>query len=180
MAEGKTHKKIKLHVAWWLKHKAGYDVVAPEVVCGPYLADLLALDTRAKKVGMVEVKASRSDFLRDKGLTAKWYERTMGKHLYGFYPASADLVYLACPPELIRPEEVAPYYGILYVDLDGKECLDYGVTIVRKARRYEKRHVSYEDALRNCAFGLTNRWLRAESQNDEWFCEHFKWLKGPV
>jgi hypothetical protein len=184
LAEGKTHKKIKLHVAWWLKRRAGYDVVAPEVMYNTFLADLLAVNTYKKKVGWVEVKASRSDFLREKGLTAKAYVESLDGRgmpiLYGFYPSYADLAYIACPPYLIKPEEIAPYYGVLYVDINAEKSLDYGIRVVRRARHYAGTHVDYNYILRNCAYGLTNRWLKAESKDDEWFREYFKWLREDI
>lgn len=59
---------------------------------------------------VIEVKVSRSDFLRDKKkLFRKYPERGMGK--YRFY---------LCPANLIKIEELPVNWGLIYVNENGK------------------------------------------------------------
>jgi hypothetical protein len=53
-----------------------------------------------------EIKVSRNDFLRDD----KWHS----------YLEYCNTLYFVCPPEIIKPDELSPEVGLLWVSKNGK------------------------------------------------------------
>jgi hypothetical protein len=80
---------------------------------------------------LVEVKASRSDFLCDKKkLFRKYPERGMGRHRYYF-----------CPDGLIKQSELPDGWGLIYVDVKGKaRCVFNPYKRVLVGNTWQKGH----------------------------------------
>ena len=106
--ETMLHQHLKRQSLYWLKEKVT-DLCANEVklnVRGKKLkADAMGINLKRKESRIIEVKVSRSDFLRDKVLHAP----------YGYHEI-ADFAYLMTPSGLIKPEEIPRGYGLLEID----------------------------------------------------------------
>ena len=80
MAEGEIHKYLKIQGMKFLKTKCT-DLVATEVVYRNMysIADVAAINLKRKEIRIIECKATRQDFLRDKKLLDidKSYYRVM-------------------------------------------------------------------------------------------------------
>lgn len=106
--ESNMHEHIKKQALYWLKAKMT-DLCANEVKL--YIkrkklkADALGINIKRKESRIIEVKVSRSDFLRDEALHAS----------YGYH-VIADYAYLMTPVGLIKNEEVPKGYGLLEID----------------------------------------------------------------
>lgn len=77
---------------------------------------------------MVEAKVSRSDFLADK------------KKAFRQKPAEGvgKFRYFACPVGLIKPEELPPRWGLIYVDARGRCSMPVGKGCRERTGRKEK------------------------------------------
>lgn len=64
--------------------------------------DMLSLDYMGGKVRGYEIKVSRQDFQNDN----KWRE----------YLGYCDYFYFVCPADMIKPEELEPNIGLIYID----------------------------------------------------------------
>ena len=106
MTESILHKHLKKQALFYLKEKV-VDIVANEVKFKNIncIADAVGINLRRKEIRIVEAKATREDFFRDKKL---FDERTSYVH-------HAHYAYVICPVELIFPHEVPKGYGLLWV-----------------------------------------------------------------
>lgn len=103
-----THKQAVEIAARWAWGKA--KVVLPEFVKqgSAEIPDVLAFEGRHSL--MIEVKVSRSDFLRDKKKNFRYVEsKGMGNYRY-----------FCCPHRLIGPLEVPDGWGLIYIYPDGR------------------------------------------------------------
>lgn len=104
------HYNLCQEAARWLKKQrfAGYKYIAVELVCiAAENPDVWG--TNGCVSTMIEVKTSRSDFLRDK----EKFCRTHQEHAIGNYR------YYLCPEGIINPTELPDNWGLLY--WNGKE-----------------------------------------------------------
>lgn len=103
-----THKRCVEIAAKWASGKCG--VVLPEFVTinNAEIPDVIAFTARHSH--MIEVKVSRSDFLRDKNKSFRYVE-SKGMGNYRYY---------ACPRKLIGPLEVPDGWGLIYIYPNGK------------------------------------------------------------
>ncbi|MDQ0258094.1 hypothetical protein J2S74_005558 [Evansella vedderi] len=106
--ESSHHEHFKKQALYWLKDKM-VDLCANEVKLfarrKKLIADSLGINLKRKESRIIEVKVSRSDFLRDKVLDAP----------YGYH-AIADYAYIMTPAGLISGEELPKGYGLLEID----------------------------------------------------------------
>ena len=80
----------------------GYqDIFIPEFTFGGKRIDALSINMRKKMVRGYEIKTSRADFMRDKKFQT--------------YSNFCDLLYLVCPENLIRRDEIPDGIGLIYV-----------------------------------------------------------------
>ena len=101
------HKRCVEICTKWLWNKCG--VVLPEFVTyEPEIADVLGFKRDSSY--MIEVKVSRSDFLRDK----KKFFRAMENLGVGNYR------YYACPRGMIGPLEIPDGWGLIYIYPEGR------------------------------------------------------------
>lgn len=148
MAESKTHQRLKTCALHYLKDKV-VDIVANEVKFRNIrcIADAVGLNLKRKEVRIIEVKASRADFLRD---TKLFQEKTSYFH-------HAHYVYLMTPTGLIQPEEVPFGYGLLWVDENDV------VTVAKKPiKNKEKLRTRFETILKRSVRRLSNQLLYAK------------------
>ncbi len=102
-----THAELVEKAGAWLRRQ-GCAVVVTELVSGPETAD--ALGWRGTLSTLIECKATRADFLRDrKKFFRQHQEQGMGHERY----------YLA-PRGLIEPDELPTRWGLLVVGDTGK------------------------------------------------------------
>ncbi|SDY95010.1 hypothetical protein SAMN05421736_104296 [Evansella caseinilytica] len=106
--ESSLHEHLKRQALYWLKAKMT-DLCANEVQLyirrKKIIADALGINMTRKEARIIEVKVSRSDFLRDDVLAAP----------HGYHQL-ADYAYLMTPVGLISPEELPKGYGLLEID----------------------------------------------------------------
>lgn len=107
MAEGEIHKRLKQVALKYLKEKIT-DLVCTEVPFGNAysVADAVGINFKREEVRIIECKATKKDFLRDKKL--------FGQKTSYFY--HAHYAYIMCPTDVIQPEEIPYGYGLLWVD----------------------------------------------------------------
>lgn len=116
-----THKDCVSAATYWLNGKC--EIVLPEFFTwNPELPDVIGFKRRESIV--VECKISRSDFLADKKKPFRVMpDRGMG-----------DKRYYCCPQGLIKPDELPPSWGLVYIYPSGT------VRLIKKAFRQPKDH----------------------------------------
>lgn len=148
MAEGEIHKHLKNLALHWLKEKVT-DLVANEVdFCNAYsIADAVGINFKRREVRVIEVKATKVDFLRDKKL--------FGSKTSYFYHAHYS--YIMCPTNVIQPNDLPHGYGLLWVD-------EYDtVTMIKKPIKNTARlKTLFDTTLKRTARCLTNTFLYHE------------------
>lgn len=108
MMESTLHEHLKTQALYWLKGKMT-DLCANEVKLfirrKRLKADALGINVKRKESRIIEVKVSRSDFLRDEVLHEP----------YGYH-AIADYAYLMTPVGLLSNDEIPKGYGLIEID----------------------------------------------------------------
>ncbi len=126
-----THDELVKRAVQWLrkpsKGRSGCGVVVPELVssCAEQ-ADAIGWGNGGFST-MIECKISRSDFLADK----KKGRQQCGVGYRRYY---------MCPPDLIKPDELPPHWGLLY-------CHEKRVTVEVEAPINVTRYLRGEMAM---------------------------------
>lgn len=144
MAESDIHKTLKKHALYYLKDKVT-DVVANEVKfynikC---IADAVGINLKRKEIRIIEAKASKEDFVRDKKLFG---EKTS-------YYGHAHYSYIICPKDIIQPHEIPNGYGLLWMDGETIEVMK------KPLKNNGKLKTKYETTLKRTVRRLTNSLL---------------------
>lgn len=143
MAEGDIHKKLKIVGMQFLKSKVT-DVIAREVKYKNMrsIADVVGLNIKRKEVRVIEVKASKADYTRDKKLLDP--DLSYYKHCHYFY--------IMCPEDIIQLTDVPKEYGLLWVNLETNQ-----ITIKRNPTKYTGRlKTLFDTSLKNAVKANTN------------------------
>ena len=115
--ESSLHEHVKRQALYWLKEKMT-DLCANEVKLfvrrKKLKADALGINIKRKESRIIEVKISRSDYLRDEVLFSS-----------NGYHAICDYAYIITPVGLLSIEELPKGYGLLEID-------DFDTITVRK------------------------------------------------
>ena len=141
--EGPIHKKLKAVGMKWLKEKC-VDIAAREVKYKNMrsVADVVGINLKRKEVRILEAKATRADYIRDKKLMD--LDKSYYKHCNYFY--------IICPKDVLQLDDVPKEYGLLWVDLDTLE-----IEIKRNPRKYTGRlKTLFNTSLKNCVKTITN------------------------
>ncbi|MCM3713907.1 MmcB family DNA repair protein [Alkalihalobacillus oceani] len=146
--ESTLHKHLKKLSLYWLKAKMT-DLCANEVKLfvrrKKIQADALGINLKRQEARIIEVKSSRSDFLRDEVLHSS----------YGYHAVS-DYTYIMTPEDLLTVEELPARYGLLEVD-------DYdNITVKKKPTKNPKRIMTLETLLKRTGRAATNAVLFQE------------------
>ncbi|MDT8861562.1 hypothetical protein N0O92_15190 [Alkalihalobacillus sp. MEB130] len=146
--ESKIHKHLKTQSLYWLKEKMT-DLCANEVKLfvhrKRFKADALGINLKRKEARIIEVKATRSDFLRDDVLHSD----------YGYHQI-ADYAYLLTPVDLLTIEEIPKGYGLLEMD-------EYdNITVKKKPVRNPKPLLTLETLIKRTGRAATNAVLFQE------------------
>lgn len=148
MSEGIIHKNLKDLALKWLKTKV-IDIVCPEVdfyniKC---VADVVGINYKRKEVRIIEIKSSKKDLIRDKKL---FNEETS-------YFYHSHYVYIMCPKEVIKIEDIPKGYGLIWVDENEK------IKVIKKPIKNKSRlKTMFETTLRISTKKLTNIFLFQE------------------
>ena len=152
MAEGEIHKHLKKVALYFLKSKVT-DLIATEVeFYNSYsVADAVGLNLKRKEVRVVEVKSTKSDFIRDKKL---FNDKTS-------YFYHAHYSYIMCPKNIIQPEDLPYGYGLLWVD-------EYdNIEVAKKPIKNNARlKTLFGTTLKRSCRSLTNTYLFHEENKD--------------
>lgn len=100
-----------------------YNVFVPEFTFGDYRIDGAVFNTKTRWIRGFEIKVSRSDFITDE----KW-------PLYSTFLSSLTIV---CPNGLIRKEEVAAPFGLLWID-PNKDAYSK-LSWIKRPKKFQKR-----------------------------------------
>lgn len=141
--EGPIHKKLKALGMKWLKEKC-VDIAVREVKYKNMrsVADVVGINLKRKEVRILEAKATRADYIRDKKLMD--LDKSYYKHCNYFY--------IICPKDVLQLDDVPKEYGLLWVDLDTLE-----IEIKRNPRKYTGRlKTLFNTSLKNCVKTITN------------------------
>lgn len=166
MAEGNVHKHLKKLALYFLKEKC-VDLVANEVdFKNAYsIADAVGLNLKRKEVRVIEVKATKGDFIRDKKLFG---EKTS-------YFVHAHYSYIMCPTDIIQPEELPHGYGLLWVDENDK------IEIIKKPIKNTARlKTLFDTTLKRTSRSLTNTFLFHEENKDHKDPTEGKYSRNPL
>lgn len=152
MAEGDVHRHLKKIALHFLKSKV-IDLVCNEVdfVNSYSIADAVGLNFKRKEVRVVEVKATKGDFVRDKKL---FDEKTS-------YFYHAHYSYIMCPVGVIKPEEVPYGYGLLWVDDH-----DQVETVKNPIKNKARLKTLFETTMKRTAKQLTNQMLYKDENQE--------------
>ncbi|KHF39972.1 hypothetical protein [Halalkalibacter okhensis] len=146
--ESKIHKHLKTQSLYWLKAKMT-DLCANEVKLfvhrKRFKADALGINLKRKEARIIEVKATRADFLRDDVLHSD----------YGYHQI-VDYAYLMTPVGLLSIEEIPKGYGLLEMD-------EYdNITVKKKPVRNPKPLLTLETLIKRTGRAATNAVLYQE------------------
>lgn len=142
MAEGEIHKYLKIQGMKFLKTKCT-DLVATEVVYRNMysIADVAAINLKRKEIRIIECKATRQDFLRDKKLLD--IDKSYYKHCHYFY--------ILCPENIINNNDIPKEYGLLWIN-DKDEII-----VKQKPIKYTSRlKTLFNTSLKNISRACTN------------------------
>lgn len=166
MSEGIVHKHLKNLALKFLKEKVT-DLVVSEV---PFdnawsIADACGLNFKRKEVRVVEVKATKGDFLRDKKL---FNEKTS-------YFYHAHYSYIMCPTDIIKPEEIPHGYGLLWVDEFDN------ITMMKKPIKNKARlKTLFDTTMKRASKILTNQMLYKDINKEERDDTFGKYSRNPL
>lgn len=141
--EGPIHKKLKAVGMKFVKEKC-VDIAVREVKYKNMrsVADVVGINLKRKEVRILEAKATRADYIRDKKLMD--LDKSYYKHCNYFY--------IICPKDVLQLDDVPKEYGLLWVDLDTLE-----IEIKRNPRKYTGRlKTLFNTSLKNCVKTITN------------------------
>ena len=139
METGK-HKWLKQMALQFLKEK-GMNIVCKEVPVGKLNADTLGLNMNRKEIRIIECKQDHADYIKGK---SKLNQNT-GYIQYCHY------LYIICPENLIKAQEVNIGIGLIYVT-DKDELI-----VVKKPVKNNSRKKShFETILKNTVHRLSN------------------------
>ncbi|SDN21256.1 hypothetical protein [Alkalicoccus daliensis] len=143
--ESNTHQHLKHQALLWLKAKMT-DLCATEVKFvvqrRKRTADAVGINMKRKEARIVEVKASRSDFLRDEVLQGE-----LG------YDAVAAYAYILTPAGLLKKEEVPERYGLLEID-------EYdNIKVIKRPVKNKKPKLKLETLIKRTGRAATNAFL---------------------
>ena len=127
-----THKELIVVGKKWLKNQGGKrwscGVIFTELVTlGSETPDILGIASYGST--LIEVKASRTDFLRDKKKSFRRYPE-MGMGGYRFY---------LCPTDIVKKKDLPENWGLIYVNERGR------ARIMVKPE-YQERNLKSENA----------------------------------
>jgi hypothetical protein len=144
MAEGPIHKKLKAIGMKFVKEKCT-DISAREVKYKNMrsVADVVGINLKRKEVRVIEVKASKADYVRDKKLLELDYS----------YYKHCNYFYIMCPVDIIQLDDVPKEYGLLWVDFDN----DNEIIVKRNPKKYTGRlKTMFDTSLKNAVKANTN------------------------
>lgn len=145
MAEGEIHKHLKQCGMLFMKSKVT-DIVCIEAKYKNLysIADVAGINLKRKEVRIIECKATRQDFLRDKKLMD--INKSYYKHCHYFY--------ILCPENVINIIDIPKEYGLLWLN-DKDEII-----IKQKPTKYTGRlKTMFNTSLRNICRACTNTLL---------------------
>lgn len=139
--EGEVHKRLKIVALAFLK-KQCVDIVSNETKFRNIrsISDACGINLKRKEVRIVEVKASRADYIRDTKLF------TLN---YSYFP-HCNYFYIMCPTGVIKKEEVLKEIGLIYVDEENN------IEVVQKPTKNKKLATRFETTLKNTCRSMTN------------------------
>lgn len=145
MAEGEIHAHLKKIALLFLKEKCT-DLIGTEV---PFknaysIADCVGINLKRKEIRVIEVKATKADFIRDKKL---FEEKTS-------YFGHAHYSYIMCPKEVILPSDLPYGYGLIWVDEFDNLSL-----VKRPIKNTKRLKTMFDTTLKRTARSLTNTFL---------------------
>lgn len=143
MAEGEMHKKLKDFGMIWLRDKM-IDLVSKEVDYYNInsIADVVGINFKRKEVRIIECKASREDYFRDKKLMD--LEKSYYMHCQYFY--------ILCPENILESKDVPKEYGLLWLTSDNK------IVVKRNPTKYKgKLKTLITTSTKRCTRSLTNQ-----------------------
>lgn len=147
------HKHLKRLALYFLKEKTT-DLCANEVDFGNAysIADAVGINLKRREVRVIEVKATKGDFVRDKKLFG---EKTSYFH-------HAHYSYIMCPREIIKADEIPHGYGLLWVD-------EYDtIEIIKKPFKNTSRlGTMFDTVLKETCRSLTNTHLFHEKNQED-------------
>ncbi len=148
MAEGIVHQHLKEIGLKWIKTKVT-DLVCPEVDFKNIysIADVVGVNFKRQEIRVIEVKATKKDFLRDK----KLFNKETSYYYHSHY------CYIMSPQNIINKDEVPYGYGLLWVN-DKDE-----VEVVKNPIKNKSRlKTLFQTTLKKTVKQLTNTFLYKE------------------
>lgn len=145
MAEGIVHKRLKVIGMKFLKTKVT-DLVCVEVKYKNMksIADVVGLNLKRTEIRIIEAKATKADYIRDKKLID--IDQSYYKHCHYFY--------IICPENVIQLDEIPKEYGVLWVDSNDE------VIVKRNPTKYTGRlKTQFQTSLKNSIRSLTNNYI---------------------
>lgn len=131
-----THATLVDRGARWLRSK-GCKLVLREFVAAHEIPDVIGWRGTWGDSYLVECKASRSDFLRDRNKPWR-LEPALGMGTYRYF---------LCPPQMIKPDELPAGWGLLYANpkvITLEVGHDPARISIDRDYRFDERHRQHE------------------------------------
>lgn len=106
------------------------------------IADVVGINIKRKEIRIIEAKATKADYLRDKKLL----------NLDESYYKHCNYFYILCPIDVLQLEDVPKEYGLLWANLDTNEII-----VKRSPKKYSGRlKTMFNTSLKHCIKSITN------------------------
>lgn len=106
------------------------------------IADVVGINIKRKEIRIIEAKATKADYVRDKKLLDLEYS----------YYKHCNYFYILCPENVIQLDEVPKEYGLLWANLETNE-----ITVKRSPKKYTGRlKTMFNTSLKHCIKAITN------------------------
>lgn len=143
--ESTVHQHLKHQAVLWLKDKMT-DLCAAEVKLSiqrrKRTADAVGINMKRKESRIIEVKATRQDFLRDDVLKSDF-----GYHAVSHY------AYILTPEGLLNKNDIPAGYGLLEADRYDR------ITVVKRPVKNKKPALKLETLIKRTGRAATNAYL---------------------
>lgn len=106
------------------------------------VADVVGINLKRKEIRIIEAKASKADYTRDKKLL----------NLDESYYKHCNYFYIICPIDVLQLTDVPKEYGLLWADMETGEII-----VKRSPKKYSGRlKTMFNTSLKYCIKSITN------------------------
>lgn len=138
-------KDLEIAITQYCLIICNHEIVVPRCSSVGFEADILSV-TKTAFIHEFEIKVSRQDFKVDKNKNKWQFYEKVGTYCPNYF-------WYTCPVDLIKPDEIKDYQGLIYVNEDRS------VNIIKQAKRIQSKKCNkkvYRRMVRSLSYKLLN------------------------